>query len=196
MCFISFPWYGFRKWRYQRKFCFCFCSFYLFHFEILWDCAYAATCFSFIFSYFAPCLHGTLPQVPWQQSIGSSNSCHFVDFFFFFLSFFNGNWLLEIMSHGIPSSALGRRCQVTNYLGIRSFLAKDQSSELLCQANWKSLSSHLLIIWRLREKVFFSQLGWEATRKFCSYAPSKFNCICLCEDTLKGCCFCTLNIEI
>lgn len=61
------------------------------------------------------------------------------------------------MSHGTPSSALGKRCQVTNYLEIGSFLTEEKSSELLCQANEKAsfftFSDNLEI---QRTRLFFS----------------------------------------
>lgn len=70
-------------------------------------------------------LRGTLPPAPWQQYITTlclAQLCSFVDFFS--LTFFNGNWQLGLMSHGMPSSVLGRWCQVTNYFGTGYFVTK------------------------------------------------------------------------
>lgn len=76
----------------------------------------------------------------------------------FFLWFFNGSWPLGIMSHGIPSSALGRQCQGTMYFGTRSSLTKKEVFRIFMPGKLKKpLPSHSLKIWRLREHAFFSQ---------------------------------------
>lgn len=89
-----------------------FCFYFFVSFEAFFLCNHF---FVHLFSSTLLCVHfkgllGTLPQVHWQQNIGSlyvSSSCHSLVGFFF--DFFNGHWLLGISS-SIPSSAFGEKC--------------------------------------------------------------------------------------
>ena len=77
----------------------------------------------------------------------------------FFLWFFNGNWLLGITSHGIPSSAWGRDVKEQMTLELDLPEGKKKRSLQNCYARHieKVSCSHSPMVWRGRERIFVSQ---------------------------------------
>lgn len=133
-CVSPFLGHRFRKWGHQLKFSFFICLCYS---GLLWNCFLFAV--TSLFIYFLLFCFFPILKVFMELCLNSHNSKTLLHYIclshnsflqIFFFDFCNDDWLLRIMSHGIPSSAFGR-CQVTNYFETSPCLTKKNKSGIV-----------------------------------------------------------------